>query len=229
MKSKIAYLFAPAVALFAALCTLAAAQDSPPVIEGPCFRVEFEKRYGGSATCIKVDAVGKKSLLLSNNHVFAFQPFPGAPFPLADYPLTDVVVRNLEKSEEWAAEAVAGDLEGDLSFVVVGGVFSSAKFAEADAREGDAVWHKGIGSGGSTGKVLPDFGYDHPDSKFAATLRAINGDSGSGIFNGAGLMVGVTCGRFALPEKAPLRGTPISHVKVAWRRVKDKLPEALRP
>lgn len=228
MKRLLVSLLVAIVAIGLAV-SLVSAQPPDKLPEGPCVRVEFQKRYGGSGTCIKVDAVNKKSLVLSNNHVFAFQPGPGAPFPLADYPLAEVEVTDLDKVERWKAQAVAGDLDGDLSFVVVDAVLVAAVLANEDAPKGEKVWHKGMGSGGSTGEVLADLGYREPCARFAATLKAINGDSGSGIFDSKGLLVGVTCGRFGVDERAPLRGTQVSHVKLAWKRVRDQLPKDLRP
>lgn len=210
--------------LLALLFALPVSAQLPPPAE-PFLYLESGTAKA-SGVCIASD--GHKSLVLTNNHLFATQPGPGLPFPLAPYPMPTRVF-SLDGKQCWQGTAVAGHLGGDLAVVVVEGNLPFASLAGQDAKVGEEVWHKGIGSGGSTGKVLKPYCVAPQCCCFTATLRAIPGDSGSGIFNGKGQVVAITCGRVALPIDAPLRGTPVSAVWAALGELKGAIPEGLLP
>lgn len=224
-------LLVPLLSLLVALSTLAQQPDKnppphpikPPKPDtGPCLIVEWELRsqgvtYGYRGSCVCVHGDGKKSVAVTNNHVLSVQPHPGAPFPLGNYPL-EVNVLSLDKKNVWKGVAVAGDADADLAVIVVDGPLTFGKLADRNAAVGAEVWHKGIGSGFALGKVLP-YAQAGPSSRFASTLRSMPGDSGAGVFDRVnGTVIGVNCGRHAMPEDAPQRGVAVEDVRAFLKK-----------
>ena len=167
------------------------------------------KKYLGSGTCIASE--NGASLVLTCNHVFAEQPYPGAPFPLAAYPLAAWVTHG---GTEYKAVALAGDERSDLALVIVDAPLPVARIAASDPPEGAAVRHYGRTSKETSGKVLPlRTEYTSPAARFTFTAAAIEGDSGAGVFNEDGELVAVVCGRIRSEATAPGRGTTVSIVR----------------
>lgn len=202
---------------------IASVWGAPAPQVGPCVSVNWG-RYWASGVCIGSD--GRQSLVLTNNHLFSNQPFPGAEFPLGNYPLAGKV-ESLDEKQTFAARGVGGDTEADLALVIVEGNLLSAPLSLQDAPEGTVVRHYGIGSKFSSGVVLAAI-MGQPKSRFAATLRAVSGDSGAGIFDPLGQIVAINCGRHGMAENAPLRGTPVSAVHPVLRRLAGLVPATIR-
>jgi hypothetical protein len=123
------------------------------------------------------------SLVVSCNHCFAVQPFPGAPFPRAAYP-RPCRVTHLESGVTYDGTAVDGDEVADISLVVVGAGLPVARVETGKVAPGSRVEHFGITSGHATGTVL--FYTDDVLVRCSQTERAriasIPGDSGAGLF-----------------------------------------------
>lgn len=216
-----------ALALFAAFLLAVAAAAQPPAPEqpGPCFSLGWGK-FAASGVCVKSD--GKRSLLVTNNHLFAIQPAPGADHPLGDYPL-DCLVSTTDLKSVWKGRAIGGDLDSDLAVVVVEQVFAAGVLATKDAPKGMAIWHRGMGSGFARGVVLDHYVGCPTRCKFAGLIQSIPGDSGAGIFGADGNVVAINCGRHAMPIDSPERGTPATVVRAVLKKLAPVIPESLRP
>ena len=171
-----------------------------------CVRVAW-KQWGASGTCVAVS--GGKSLVVTNNHLFSEHHDREGQFPRGDYPLP-ATVTPVSGGPALKGLAVDGDREGDLAFVVVDGVLPYTPLAAADAPAGTAVFHHGVGSGGGPGVVLPPVDHPQPKHRFNSTCPSTSGDSGAGLFDPAGEVVAVNCGR---NERGQERGTPVSAVR----------------
>jgi hypothetical protein len=104
----------------------------------------------------------------------------------------------------------------------VDGELPVAEMAEADAAVGTAVWHRGIGSGGGEGKVLAAQPHSQAKQQFASSCSSESGDSGAGVFDSAGRVVAVNCGRHGMDLSAAQRGTPITPIRNLIRGVARK-------
>lgn len=182
---------------------------------GACVRVSWD-RFSASGVCVAYE--NGKSLVVSNNHVFTEKRTPFGEFARADYPL-ECSVRTLDGKRTLRAIAVDGDKDADLAFLIVDGELPVAEMATADAPIGTKVWHRGIGSGGGQGKVLPV--QQHPQAKqmFASDCSSESGDSGAGVFDQDGRLVAVNCGRHSIEVGAAQRGTPITPIRNLARGV----------
>ena len=187
-----------------------------------CVRVSWGQ-WSASGTCVASE--GGKSLVVTNNHLFTDAKDGAGQFVRGEYPLA-AAVRTLDGGPRLTGTAVDGDRDADLAFVVVDGSLPVAELAARDAAPGTAVWHKGVGSGGGAGKVLPPVANDLPKMWFASTAPSVSGDSGAGLFDPAGKLVAVNCGRHGSGLSAPQRGTPVTPVRSLLRRVaKDAFPK----
>lgn len=213
------------LSFFLAACLFA---DEPqPTTLDACFQVEWTyfagrdqlgrevwNGCGGSAVCIATD--GKQSLLLTNNHVVSVQPGAGAPFPRANCPL-DVVLKTIDFKTVYAAKVVAADPQTDIALIVINTKLPTVKLRNANAPVGTPVWMRGQGGKQVTrGNVLPYVqSQDWPCSRFNASLRSINGDSGAGVFDANGRFVAINCGLASTAADAPQRGAPVDEVFAA--------------
>ncbi len=165
--------------------------------------VQREKgvRDSGCGVCIKVDKQSKTSYVLTCNHIYTQYPTP-----------TKIQFHN----KNYKAQAIAGDKERDLALVVVEGVLQTAELADEDSKPGTNVYHEGSTSGPANGVVLPKrLEYNFPASWFTSTLSAISGDSGSAVYDTkTNKVVAILAGRVDIPENAPMRGCPVSEIKV---------------
>lgn len=176
------------------------------------------KRWGGSGTCVAV--AGKKSLVVTNNHIFSeTKDFEGQ-FPRGNYPLP-ATVTPIAGGPTLKGVAVDGDRASDLAFIIVDGALPYAPLAAADAPAGTIVWHAGIGTGGGSGRVLSATEHQQAKHRFSATYTSDSGDSGAGVFNPDGEVVAVHCGRTTKKEG---RGTPASDVRLRLAAVKEWPP-----
>ncbi len=171
-----------------------------------CVRVGW-KQWGASGTCVAVS--GGKSLVVTNNHLFSEFHDAEGQFPRGNYPLP-ATVTPIAGGLPLKGVAVDGDRESDLAFVIVDGVLPYTPLAAADAPVGTAVWHAGVGSGGGSGAVLPPTDHPQPKHRFNSTCPSTSGDSGAGLFDPAGAVVAINCGR---NERGNERGTPVSAVR----------------
>lgn len=183
---------------------LAVTIDSQTDASAACVRVQWGQ-YGGSGTCLATES--GKSLVLTCNHVFS----DGG---IGAYP-QDCTVQH--KGKVYTATAVAGDREADLALVVVDGELPCADIESDNAAIGTEVWHRGIGSGGGSGRVasVPGIGrYQWVESSchFAADMPSVSGDSGAGVFTVTGRLVAVHNGRFGAAGDLA-RGTPLTPVR----------------
>lgn len=157
-----------------------------------------------------VAATGAGSIVLTCNHCFAHQPFPGASFPRADYPIRCQVV-SLASGEKYDAIAVDGSADPDCALVVVDGSFPDAAVPGDSARPGDPVEHWGWASGHSVGYVT---GYSSGDASGrggfeCSTCSSIPGDSGAGVFV-RGKLIAINWGFYA---GCPQAGTVLRPVR----------------
>src|SRR5579871_6527844 len=105
-------LFAGAMLAAGLIALSATAADPSP----SCVRV-MRDNAAGSGTVIH--CADGKSCVLSNNHVFADQPYPGAPFPRAPYPIPAAV--QTRDGKLLRGVAIDGDADADLALVVIDG------------------------------------------------------------------------------------------------------------
>lgn len=161
---------------------------APATADPRAASVQVESRKGyGSGVCVACE--GGKSLVLSNNHVFAPQAAPGTRFALAPYPMRATIHKG---GKEYDGYAVAGCDRADLAVIVVDGVLPVADLAAGDAEIGTACRHYGYGSGGSEGEVrLPPERMPTPEYWFSSTCRTRSGDSGCAMFDAAGKVVAI--------------------------------------
>lgn len=179
------------------------------------------KQYVGCGTCIASE--DGKSLVLTCNHIFDERQGETAPYPLA------AVVTH--RGKEYRATAVSGEYPADLALLVVDGALPVARIATVPAAPGDRIVHYGNTSGsgpsGSPGVVVPHRpNYVNPSCHFEWRGKAIEGDSGAGIFNTRGELVAVVCGRTANDPSSNGRGAPITAITVS---IKQRAPFRLFP
>lgn len=169
---------------------------------------------GGSGTCVATD--GKKSLVLSNNHVVS----PGHDdngYYIEQYPQT-VIVKH--KDKDYKGVAIAGNQPLDVCVIEVEGILPVARLAMEAPKPGTKVVRNGIGAGWQEATVIPhDPTYVTPSMHFWVTGYTISGDSGSAYFDSDGKMVALHCGRAG--GETP-RGTPIGPVRKFLEKRLDK-------
>jgi hypothetical protein len=168
--------------------------------------------FAGSGTCVWSE--GGKSLVLTNNHIFSETYDAEGGTARASYPLTGCYVQH--KGKSYPARAVDGlsSRWGDLAFLEVEAELPVAEVADDVPPLGAVVWHRGTGSGGGSGRMLPNpAGHFWPSSLFTSSMPSISGDSGAGIFNEAGQLVGINCGRQGVASNSPQRGTPVKTIR----------------
>jgi hypothetical protein len=160
----------------------------------------------GSATPVACE--GKKSLLVTNAHVVRDTD--------GDAPITVTVEGAEFKARYVAGSKVTGELGGviavdgpDLALLEVDAELGWAQFGAAGFAEGERVWRWGYG-GTADGKPVLRGGKVFPSplpNSLADDGDSIPGDSGAGVFNRDGKLVGVCWGRdgkgagFAVPLK----------------------------
>jgi hypothetical protein len=186
--------------VLAALAPAAAAQDvevTTPTAPGVS--------SAGSGVCVA--SRDGRSIVLTCEHVFGPGPFP-----------RPAEVRHGGKTYRAACVGACGDT--DVAVVVVHATLPAAQLADADARAGEAVTHNGRKSGPAAGVVLP-YRTEYVEAKahFAATLPSISGDSGAAVYDAAGKVVSLVCGRTGVGAGDPMRGAPLSAIKRAVARV----------
>lgn len=194
---------------------------SMPVGNGVC--------RSGSATCIACE--GGRSLVLTNNHIFAPHVPPNQPTPRAAYPI-DVEVWSVDWKRKWAGKAVdgVGDDGGDLALVVVETEMPCVTTAEADATPGTPIWHFGVSTRDYGGRragfvAAPTYSVSQPDNTFRGDIGSVSGDSGAGIFNGDHELVGVNSGRIGHPGTDQQRGATVGVIRGFLRtRVRGLFP-----
>lgn len=180
-----------------------------------CVRVSW-KQYSASGTCVACE--GGKSLVVTNNHLFSETYDADGQFARGGYPLA-CTVRPVNGAAAFSGAAIEGDRDADLAFVVVDGELPVAELADAEAAPGTPVWHKGIGSGGGKGVVLVPRSHPQPKNVFASDTPSVSGDSGAGLFDPAGRIVAVNCGRHGTAPISPQRGTPVGPIRDRLRGV----------
>lgn len=132
----------------------------------------------GSGTCVWCDE--GYALILTNKHVWAC---PGEP-----------AVEHAGK--RYAAQRyTAGAAESsDLGLLWVEATIPAAAIAGDDPVPGTRVRHWGVRSGGGSGQVVGTFAPVGEVASITASYQSASGDSGAGVFNDAGQLVGVNWG-----------------------------------
>jgi S1-C subfamily serine protease len=135
----------------------------------------------GSGTPVKVE--GGKTFILTNAHVVARGP-------------TQVSVRTTD-GKVYAGRVVrtSGRPDVDLALVAVDADLGAAPVAAATPAPGTGVWMWGYGGGPDVppmkaGSVVVN---RFVEPTMTATLTAVSGDSGAGVFDTRGHLVGVNC------------------------------------
>lgn len=130
-----------------------------------------------------VAASGELTLVISCNHCFADQPWPGGMIPRGKYPV-ECTIEGLSDGKRYDATAVDGDSGVDVALVVVRGGFAGTPARVARANVGDTAEHWGVSSHHATGRITryDDSGRYPPDQSERAHISSIPGDSGAGLF-----------------------------------------------
>lgn len=159
----------------------------------------------GAGVCFKVDKTLKVSYILTCNHLFEHN--------IPNYPTACKIQFH---NKNYKAEAIAGSHELDIALVKVNAVLIQATLANENATPGELVHHEGPTSGPGRGFVLPyQREYKEPMMWFhAKQLTAIEGDSGSAIYNEKNEVVAILAGRMTQDKKSEARGSPIENIKV---------------
>jgi hypothetical protein len=222
-------LIAAALAALAALAGNQVAKSAEPFDSRECQRMPLLHAAEGdpSAACVTLTTYGAacsgtciatedgRSLVVSCNHCFVHAVLPGGDLPKASYPLPCTVYTNAGRTK-FAAIAVDGGPDVDASFIVVEGVLPVAKMATKAPPVGADVWHRGLCSTYTRGKVVanPRWAEPKPTDLFRSTCNSCPGDSGCGVFSGSE-MVAVNWGLWV--QSRNQAGTPIGYIKMALK------------
>ena len=154
-------------------------------------------RCSGTAVATRGDV----TLVISCNHCFAAQPYPGAQFPRASYPIKCQILSNDERTT-YEAVAIDGDSSADIAVIVVAGRLATCDIGTGGAAVGSAAVHYGRTSGYSHGRitVYDVSGRVPPDQTQRSTCSSIPGDSGAGVFVG-GKYIATLWGRWHTGEQ----------------------------
>lgn len=166
--------FKNVIALFA-VALLAA--DALGGVEDSLVRVRVGDKIG-SGTCVLTDS--GRSVIATNDHFDNVGPAPAT-----------VTVGG----KTVYGTILPGDREADVALVVVAADIPAVEVRRTPVKVGEAVWHKGGGSGGGTGKVTVAADA-RTFTAFRTTARSVSGDSGAGIFDAENRLVAVHRGRY---------------------------------
>lgn len=108
----------------------------------------------------------------------------------------------------------------DLAVVFVAGELPAAALAPADPRPGDEIRHWGATTGPAAGKVTGRGTDPVGGPSVASSFDLISGDSGSGVFDSKGRLVGVNWGFEGIyRQRGPSGFVPVSSVTIfVWER-----------
>lgn len=158
---------------------------------------------GGSGVVVWAEA--GRSLVVTNKHV------------VADGIAAKMTVKLNATGKVHPCRFLGWSDEGDVALLEVDADLPAARLADADAPVGTAVTHHGNTTGPQTGKVTGYRDVGVPRLGWAGTnlntdYRSESGDSGAGVFDAAGCLVGIHWGgspdgsrvRSAIPVRAVL-------------------------
>ncbi len=174
--------------------------------------VKINERSGAAGSGTPVAVEGGKTLVLTNAHV--------VPRHYANLPIT-VTAAGKTYPARYVDGAVVRptkpgfiEVEGtDLCILEIDADIGGVKIADADPAVGSDVWQYGYGGTQPGDRPTTKSGVvvanDYNQPTLTSTLSSVSGDSGSGVFNAAGELVGVTWGG----GDGTHHGVPVREVK----------------